>query len=336
MSIATGLRIAVVASVLMGMGAACAGPAPPGALPLVHVADIALGGKATRMDYASIDPGRHLLFIAHLGDSAVIVFDTQSDRVVGRIEGLANVHGVLAIPELGRVYATATGSNEVVAIDEATFQVIARTRTGAYPDGMAYVPDAHKLYVSDKSGESATVVDTRSHHRIATIALGGAVGNTQYDPVSRHVFANVQGLGQLVEIDPATDRILARIDLPEAGGNHGLLIDAKHRLAFIACEDSARLLVLDLATRRAVATFDVGRDPDVLAMDPDLDRVYLAGEAGVVSVFEARAGGATQVGEGFLGPDAHVVAVDPATHRAYFPLDDVHGRTVLRIMRPRP
>jgi hypothetical protein len=37
---------------------------------------------------------------------------------------------VLAIPQLGRVYASATGSNEVVAIDEETFRITARVAGG--------------------------------------------------------------------------------------------------------------------------------------------------------------------------------------------------------------
>jgi hypothetical protein len=46
--------------------------------------DIPLDGRSTRWDYASIDPARHLLFIAHLGDSEVIAFDTASQRVIAR------------------------------------------------------------------------------------------------------------------------------------------------------------------------------------------------------------------------------------------------------------
>ena len=332
------VRCAALATVLLGAsaGAACAGPAVPAALPLAHVADVPLGGHATRMDYASVDPARHLLFIAHLGDSAVIVFDTQENRVIARIEGLAGVHGVLAIPELGRVYATATGSNEVVAIDEATLKIIARTPTGAYPDGLAYAPAVRKLYVSNESGGSETVVDVRSNARAAKIPLGGEVGNTQYDPASGHIFVNVQSRRQLVEIDPATDAVVARMDLPGAAGNHGLLIDPRHRLAFIACEDNGRLLVLDLATRRVTASFAVGRNPDVLALDPGRDWLYVAGEAGIVSIFRIQPGGAIRLGEGLLGPNAHVVAVDPLSHRSYFPLANLQGATALRIMQVQP
>jgi len=32
--------------------------------------------------------------------------------------------------------------------------------------------------------------------------------------------------------------------------------------------------------------------------------------------------------------NAHVVAVDPATHRVYFPLANAGGRPVVRVMQP--
>jgi DNA-binding beta-propeller fold protein YncE len=245
------------------------------------------------------------------------------------------VHGVLAIPELGRVYASATGTNEVVAIDAATLKILARTPAGDYPDGMAYAPPVHKLYVSDEHGGTDTVIDVRSHRRVATIPLGGEVGNTQYDPVSGHVFANVQTRAQLVEIDPETDTVVARIDLPGAIGNHGLYIDAPARLAFIACEDNATLLVLDLRTRRVIASFEVGEEPDVLAFDPASGWLYVASESGELALFAVTGRTVRPFGRAMLGPNAHVVAVDAATHRAYFPLKALQGKPVLRVMQPR-
>jgi YVTN family beta-propeller protein len=313
-------------------GGAFAAGAP--ALPLQTVADIPLGGNTTRLDYESIDTSRHLLFIAHLGDSAVIAFDTRAERVAARIEGISKVHGVLVLPDLGKVYASATGTNEIVAIDEQSFKITARIPGGVYPDGMAYVPELHKLYVSDERGHTETVIDVRTNTRIATIPLGGEVGNTQYDPVSKHIFVNVQTRRQLIEIDPKSDRVIARIDLDDAEGNHGLLIDAQLRRAFIACEGNDKLLVLDLDSKKVTASFDVGKDPDVLAFDRSLHTLYVAGEAGVISLFRVDSDRTSKIGEGILGPNAHVVAVDTLTHKSYFPLKDLDGKTVLRIMMP--
>lgn len=304
-------------------------------LPVSVVADIPLPGRTTRWDYASLDPGTHRLFLAHLGDSTVTVVNTQNRQVVATISGIEDVHGVLAIPELGRVYATATGANQVVAIDAESLKVIARTPTGAYPDGMAYAPAVHRVYISDEHDGTDTVVDTTTNERIATIKIGRETGNTQYDPISSHIFANSQSSGELVEIDPATNSVVARIALPGARGNHGLYIDAASRRAFIACEGNDKLIVLDLASRRILSSFDLGGEPDVLAFDPAPGWLYVAGESGIVSLFKVEPGKVSKLAEAFLGPNAHVVAVDPATHLAYFPLKNVGGRSVLRVTAPR-
>ncbi|MCA8046474.1 YncE family protein [Burkholderia arboris] len=304
-----------------------------GSLPLTHVADIPLPGRTTRFDYASLDTSRNLLFIAHLGDGEILVFDTRASRVIARIGDVSSVHGVLVVPELSRVYASATGTDEVVAIDGATLKIVARMQGGRYPDGMAYAPDVSKLYVSDEYGETETVINVRTNKRVATIPLDGEAGNTQYDPVSRHIFVNVQTRRQLVEIDPTTDRIVGRFDLPGAKGNHGLLIDSRNRLAFIGCEGNDRLLVLDMQSKQVRQSFDVGADPDVLAFDSVTNMLYVASEAGAVSLFSVKDKLVSPSGTGHIGTNAHVVSIDPRTHRTYFPLKSAYGRPMLRIMQ---
>src|SRR5258708_35549777 len=87
-------------------------PTPP--LHLKTLMDVPLGGHATRLDYASVDAERQLLFIAHLGDGEVIAVDTDSHRLLKRIPNVAQVHGVLAIPELGRGLGLAYGTHAEV------------------------------------------------------------------------------------------------------------------------------------------------------------------------------------------------------------------------------
>ena len=305
-----------------------------GSLVMNQVADYSLPGRATRWDYMSFDPLRSRLFIAHLGDSTVVVFDTDSNAVMGTIADIGEVHGVLAIPDLGLVYATATKTNEVVAIDAASLKIVARISTSLHPDGLAYAPDVHKLYVSDEYGKTETVVDVRTNKRVMTIPLGGDVGNTQYDSRSKHIFVNVQGSGELVEIDPNTDTILRRIPIPGANGNHGLLIEPLLRLAFIANEGNNKLLVMDLNSMKIVASFTVPKGPDVLAHDVALGIVYLASESGVLSAFKVSEHGVAKVGERFVGANAHTVALEPRTHKVYLPLKETGTPQVLRVMRP--
>ncbi len=301
-------------------------------IPLTDLAEIPLPGKATRLDYASMDPETHRLFVAHLGDSTVIVVDTDHDKVTADIPGIGHVHGVLAVPALERVYASATATNEIVAIDEKSLKVVARIPGGFYPDGMAYAPRQRKLYVSDEHGKTETVIDVRDNRKIAAIQLDSEVGNSQYDPASGHIFVNAQTSDRLIEIDPEADRIIASHPLPGCAGPHGLLIDSADRLAFVACQDNNRLLALNMETMAVAHSFSIGRDPDVLALDPGLHRLYVAGEQGIVSIFDL-SDGMKKSWEGFLGDNAHVVAVDPKTHEVYFPLKNVGGIPVLKIMK---
>src|SRR5438034_4538209 len=157
---------------------------------------------------------------------------------------------------------------------------------------------------------------------------------TQYDPGSHCVIVAVQTANQLAVIDPATATIVRRITLePAVRYPHGVYIDAAHRLAFIAGQESGTLGVLDLRTLQLRQVLPIGSDPDVLAFDPALGRLYVAAESGVVAVFEERDGSLAQLGW-YRAPKAHSVAVDPVTHRVYLPLADVSGRPALRVLVP--
>lgn len=302
---------------------------------LKPIADVPLTGRASRLDYQSFDPRSGRLYIAHLGDSMMTVFDTRMQKVVGDVKDLKNVHGVLAVPELNRVYASATGSNELAVIDDQTLQVIARVPTGNYPDGIAYALAEKKLYVSNKNGKSDTVIDASTNKVIGTISLDAEAGNTQYDTVSDRIFVAVGERNQIVEIDPKSDSIVGRYDLTGCKGAHGLLIDGERGLAFAACEDNAKLAAFDLKGKKLLSIYDVGKDPDVLAFDTDLRRLYVSAESGIIAIFNEKDDRTLQLlANDDLAPKAHTVAVDSSTHRVYFPLENVNGKPTLRIVVP--
>jgi YVTN family beta-propeller protein len=305
-----------------------------GGLPLRVLANVPLTGGTTRFDYQSFDRTSGRLYVAHLGSDLMTVFDVNKQIVVADVKDLKRVHGVLVVPELHRVYASATGTNELVVIDDQSLGVIARVPAGDYPDGIAYASKANKIYVSDLHGKADTVIDAATNQRLTTIALGGGAGNSQYDSVEDRIFVTVDGREELAEIDPSKDQIVARYPLSGCKGSHGLFIDSEHRLAFAACEDNSKLVVFDLQTKKATATVSVGADPDVLAFDPGLQRLYVSAESGIVTIFDERDRGLQKVGEGLFAPKAHSVAVDPSTHRVYFPLQDINGQPVMRIAAP--
>jgi DNA-binding beta-propeller fold protein YncE len=137
----------------------------------------------------------------------------------------------------------------------------------------------------------------------------------------------------MVVIDPMTEKVVQRYELPGSDHPHGFAIDQPDRLAFISSEGNGALIVLDLRTMKPIQQLRVPDDPDVLAWDPEWRRLYVAAESGALSAFWLDGTNLKPVGE-VRAPHAHTVSVDPRTHRIYLPLENVNGRPVLRIYEP--
>src|SRR6476619_5060294 len=99
-------------------------------LPLRQVASVPLPGPSNRFDYTSLDPTTGRLYIAHMNAGQLLVFDTHTRRVLQTISA-PGVHGVIAVPQLHRVYASATDAQEMFTIDSRTGRVLNRASAGS-------------------------------------------------------------------------------------------------------------------------------------------------------------------------------------------------------------
>jgi hypothetical protein len=92
---------------------------------------------------------------------------------------------------------------------------------------------------------------------------------------------------------------------------------------------------VDLDGAHAVSIGSTGVGADVLAIDPGLSLLYVAAESGDLTVFDLTQPGIVLVGHDNPGPNSHSVAVDPQTHRVFFPImQGPAGTPVLRIEKP--
>ncbi len=286
-----------------------------------------------RFDYQSLDVSHGRLYIAHMNADQLVVFDTKKREVVANLDGFSNVHGVWAVPELGKVFASVTGEHKVAIVDMKTLKTLAKVGPVKYPDGIAYAPDAKRVFVSDEHGDADAVIDTTTNSLVTTIPLGGGAGNTVYDPGSGHILVAVHEKNELVAIDPGTAKTLGRYPVTGIESPHGIALDVDARLAFVAGEENNKIAVVDLSDMHVLATYPVGKDPDVLAFDTGLRRLYVSAESGNLTVFQENGKSLTTVGTLSM-PHAHTVSVDSETHLVYFPLQNVDSHPVLRIMKP--
>lgn len=304
-----------------------------GAEVLQQMNDVPLPGNPTRFDYQSYDVKSGRLYISHMGDGELVVFDTKAEKVITNISGFPVITGVLVVPSLKKLYGSVTKNHEMAVVDTETLRIIKRIPDGDFPDGLAYSPETSRLFVSDESGEAETVIDAVNDEKIESIKMGGEVGNTQYDPTSRLIYCCVQTRNQFIAIDPEKKAIIARYDLKGGKHPHGFYIDDEHNKAYISCQGDAKLIEFNLATHKEQEVFSVGKSPDVLAYDRKLNLLYVACESGVVSIFKCGQK-LTKLVDQNIGANCHTVSVDSQTHKVYFPLKNINGSPLLRIMIP--
>ena len=319
--------------------AACGrgGAAPSGDL-LTLVSDVSLPGGATRFDYQEVDTARAQIVVAHMNDDAVLVLDLSDGSVRQQLTGIPTPRGVAVADDVGLIFVTSTPSH-LVLIDNQSLTEVMRVSTGNSPDGDAWDPVDQIVGVSDQGDGALSLIANAGSGARTQVKLGAETGNVIYDVARGQFWITVvaaSGPDQLVEVQPATGSVTTMIALPGCSGAHGLRLHPDGASAFIACEGNDVLARVDLIGDRAVSIAPTGAGPDVLAVDPGLSWLYVAAESGDLTVFDLAQPGLVLVGHDQPGTNAHTVAVDPATHRVFFPLPQgSDGMPVLRIMQPR-
>ena len=135
--------------------------------------------------------------------------------------------------------------------------------------------------------------------------------------------------------DPVKLEIIGYYPLPGDKEPHGIALDVPNRLAFVAGAGNHTLDLVDLTNIKVLGTNPVGDDPDLLAFDAGLKQLYVSAESGEVWVYRENGKSLAAVGN-FSMSHAHTVSADPKAHLVYFPLENIDGHPLLRIMEPVP
>ena len=327
---------ATVANVIPATPADSAAEPHGPSLPLRLVADVDLPGNAVRFDYQDFDPAKQHLVIAHMNDDAVVIVNLDGS-VAKVIPHVPTARGVVVADEVGRIFVTSS-PNQLVIIDNDTLSELSRVQTGRSPDGVGWDPAHRVVGVSDQGDGAISLIGDSGSGARKQLVLGSETGNVVFDP-GRAIFwitvVTESPPDQLIGVDPVAARMTDQIALPGCQGAHGLRIHPDGKSAFVACEDNDQLLRVGLDGEHSVALGSTGGGPDVMSIDPKLGWIYVAAESGDLTIFDLTRPGVNLLGREHPGDNAHSVAVDPATHRAYFPLlKGPKGTPVLRILQP--
>src|SRR6185503_4583220 len=157
-----------------------------------QIGDIQIGGPLpAQWDYLNTDAAGKRLYVSH--NAEVVVIDTASDKVVGRIADTPGVHGIAI--GAGKVFTSNGREGKVSVVDPKTLATLSKIDSGgANPDAISFDARRNEVWVFNHTGHSATQIDAKTGTVVATIPLTGVAETGQSDGAGR-VFVNIEDKG---------------------------------------------------------------------------------------------------------------------------------------------
>ncbi|MEO6992283.1 MAG: YncE family protein [Lacunisphaera sp.] len=243
--------------------------------------EITIGGEGG-WDYLSVDASSHRLYVTH--GNKVVVVDTTTDAVVGEIADTPGVHGFVAVPELGRGFASNGRENKASIVDLKTLKTIAKVETGANPDAILYEAGQREVYTFNGRGQSVTVFEAATGKVVATIPVGGKPEFAQGDAKAGRVYFNLEDKSEVLAIDTKTHQIVNHWPIAPGEEATGMAIDLAHHRLILGC-GNAKIIIMDNTNGKVVAVIDAGEGIDATSFDPGTQLAFAsAGGSGNVTI----------------------------------------------------
>jgi hypothetical protein len=285
---------------------------------LVRVGFIDLpAGAMTGFDHADFFlPGRRM-YVAHTGADRVDVLDCAQQRFLRSLPELPGVAGVLIDAEHDLLFTSDRGAARVSVFRCSDESLLGRVEVGPHPNGLAYDRRRRRLYsfnLGEPVGENCTasIVDIDTLQVVEELSLPGRPRWATYDEKRDRIYANIREPAEIVVIDCARAEIERTMPVPSEGP-HGLWLD---RDRLFCAADGGSLVVLDRDSGEVAKQLPLPGVPDVIMLDPELERVYVAiGHPGVVCSFDSEKLGQLETIETEEG--AHTTGWDPVGRCLY-------------------
>ena len=247
-------------------------------------AKIPLGDVRGRIDHMAVDPKRHRLIVAELGNDTVSIVDLTKKSVIQRIAGLKEPQGVGYEPSSDTLFIANARDGSVKFFEGDAYKAAGGIDLGDDADNVR-IDAAGKRVIIGYGGGGLTVLDAASRNRVENVPLTAHPESFQLDQRSGHIFVNLPDAHAVAVVDRESGKQLAIWPM-EKGGNFAMAVDRDRNQLLVVFRKPPELAVLSTVDGKRIAAVDTCGDVDDVFVDQKRSRVYVSCGAGFVDVFE--------------------------------------------------
>jgi YVTN family beta-propeller protein len=294
-----------------------------------------IGGEGG-WDYLSVSSEDRRLYLSHGNQVEVLNADTHEK--IGVIADTKGVHGIVAIPALGKGFITSGGTNSVIVFDTKTLAKLAEIPAGEMPDALLYDKFSERIFVFNHRGGSVTAIDVTTLKAIETVKLGGSAAEAGVTDGNGTIFVNLEDLNEIISFDAKTLAIKNHWTIKPGEEPTGLAVDLKNNLLFAVCGNK-KMIVLDAKTGKFIAEASIGGRCDGVVFDPISETAYSSNGEGSITAVHVDSPTIFSVKETIkTDAGARTITIDTKTHHI-FTMTAQYGETPPKTTenpRPRP
>src|SRR3954453_3789154 len=119
---------------------------------LVLEQKIPLGKVSGRIDHLGVDPDRHRLFVAELGNNSVGIVDLDSGRLARNLAGFKKPQGVAYVKSTDTLYVSNAGDGSVQLFQGPDLVAAGRIELGDDADNIRVDQTGNKVFVGYGGG----------------------------------------------------------------------------------------------------------------------------------------------------------------------------------------
>jgi len=277
---------------------------------------VELTGTKGKFDFIKVDATKRRLLACHTQNGTLDVIDIDASKLIKSVP-TGNAQGVAVDDKGGRYFASVSKPPKLVIIDSTQLAVTGEVPLPGPADVMTYQPQSNRAFVCNDDKPELWIIDPEAKTIVTTLSLPGfGMEDLGFNADGTSLFQNLKDTGVLVKVDPAAQTIAAKWPTAPADKPHGLAMVDEQNAVLIA-GGTGKLVLLDLATGKVLASADIAPKVDEIAYDPGLHQAYCASGTGVISVVSVDKGSLKTLDSVPSAQGAHSIAVDPKTHTVW-------------------
>jgi hypothetical protein len=289
-------------------------PAVAADLPLALESRIPLDDVVGRIDHLAVDPIRHRLYVAELGNGSIGVVDLEQRTLLRTLGGFAEPQGIAYEPTTDTLYVASGGDGSVSILRGADLERVAAVRLGADADNVRVDRVSRQVIVGYGAGALAAI-DVTDHKTLARFPLDGHPEGFQLGPHGDRIFVNVPSKGEVAVIDRATGKQTSTWSTSSRAGNYPLAIDARRQRVLVGFRKPPVLGAFASEDGTLLGTVEICGDADDVFVDAKRDLVYVTCGEGYVDVLAAGNAGYVTIGRVPTASGARTALFDPERDR---------------------